>query len=314
MNKYQRVASVLRGESPDVVPVGFWHHNPTDLSAAQHADVQYQLYKDADLDVIKIMYDLGYHLDQRITDVKSWRHILPLGCKSPYYLKQAEIVRRVLDRTQGECMVWVTMFSPMKFATIAESDELVMAHCRENPEDFKVGLDALCEALLEWGHGFLELGAHGIYYSAQFGEIGRFNKAEWENLVKPYDLQILEISKEYIDKYSILHLCGEPEYKYKVHIDWFKNYPGDMCNWAIYDNNFSLREGKELFARPILGGMDNRGVLARGSIEEVRAQAHAAIVEHGMQGFMLGADCSVLSADSLDRVKAAVTVAREFGS
>ena len=40
----------------------------------------------------------------------------------------------------------------------------------------------IADALEEWTKGYLEAGADGIYYSAQFGEIGRFEKMNGKNL------------------------------------------------------------------------------------------------------------------------------------
>ena len=46
-------------------------------------------------------------------------------------------------------------------------------------------------------------------------------KNEWEELVRPYDLQILKVAEEMPEKYNILHICGEPEYQFETHVEWF---------------------------------------------------------------------------------------------
>ena len=48
----------------------------------------------------------------------------------------------------------------------------------------------------------------------------------------------------------------------------------------------------QLFGRPIMGGMDRKGVLATGSTDEVRHEAEA-VLRAAPERFILGADCTV---------------------
>lgn len=57
-----------------------------------------------------------------------------------------------------------------------------MKYSKEAPEAVVAGVKIIADALEEWTKGYLEAGADGIYYSAQFGEIGRFEKMNGKNL------------------------------------------------------------------------------------------------------------------------------------
>ena len=135
---------------------------------------------------------------------------------------------------------------------------------------------------------------------------------EWKKLVKPYDIKVMSVAENRADKYNILHLCGEPEYQYLVHLDRFADYPGAMINWAIYPNHYSLERGRDLFERPVMGGLDNHGVMAHGSDEEVRQAVCSLIDRYGGAGYMLGADCSIESAACAGRIRKVVETAKEF--
>ena len=117
--------------------------------------------------------------------------------------------------------------------------------------------------------------------------------------MRPYDLQILKVAEEMPEKYNILHICGEPEYQFETHVEWFKNYPADLINWSVKDNHFSLEQGRKLYSSAILGGMNNKGNVLNGSEDAI--------------GIMIGADCTIQGENiSLDLIKTAVEAAHAY--
>lgn len=311
MNRLERMSMTLAGEKPDRVPVGMWFHFDPALTAEEAANAHFDFVKAVDLDVIKIMYDNDYLLDKKIEKASDWYKIKPLGTQSPYFKKQLDILKRLIDKGAGEYPIWMTMFGAFKFAVMASGNDVVMDHCREDPDAVCAGVSAIAQTLCEWAQGYLDNGADAIYYSAQFGEVGRFTKEEWMRFVRPFDIQLLSVAEQASGKYNILHLCGEPEYDYKVHIDRFADYPGAMVNWAIYPNNYSIERGRDLFDRPILGGLNNHGVMAHGTDEKVAADVRSLISKYGADGgYMLGADCSIESKECMGRIKVAVNAAK----
>jgi uroporphyrinogen decarboxylase len=312
MNHRERMAAVLAGQRPDRVPVGMWYHYSPDFTAEQAAEAHFAFVRRVDLDMIKIMYDADYFLDQKIEKVSDWYKIKPLGTASPFYRKQRDILRSLAKRGEGEYPIWMTMFGAFKLAVMATSDAMVMAHAAEDPKALCAGVSAIADGLCQWADGYLSEGADGIFYSAQFGEVGRFDKETWEGLVKPWDLKVLSVAEETGGKYNVLHLCGEPEYGYKVHIDRFAAYPGAMVNWAVYPNHYEIERGRDLFDRPILGGLDNHGVMARGSEQEVRQAVYELLDRYGTENYALGADCSIESKDCEGRIRMAVEAVKDY--
>lgn len=312
MNRIERMNAVIAGKSVDRVPVGMWYHFSPKLTAEEAADAHFDFVKSVDLDLIKIMYDNDYFLEQKIEKPSDWYSIKPQGKNSPFFQKQRDILLRLIDKGAGEYPIWITMFGAFKFAVMATSDALVMEHSRQDPDALCAGVSAIADTLCEWAEGYLTEGADAIFYSAQFGEVGRFTKDEWRNLVKPYDLRVLSVAEQMEGKYNVLHLCGEPEYNYQVHLDRFADYPGSLVNWAIYPNAYGLERGADLFERPVMGGLDNHGVMAHGSEDQVDANVRELIECYGKKRFMLGADCSIESAACAGRIKAAVLAAHKY--
>ena len=312
MNRKERMQATLSGQRPDRVPVGMWYHYPADYTAEEAAAAHFNFVRNVDLDVIKIMYDAEYVLDQKINKASDWYKIKPLGRTSPFYQKQRDILRRLLDKSAGEYPVWMTMFGAFKFAVMASSDEMVMKHAREDPDAVRSGVSAIADSLCQWADGYLQEGADAIFYSAQFGEVGRFTKEEWSQLVRPFDLKVLSVAEEKTNKYNILHLCGEPEYGFKVHLDRFASYPGAMINWAIYPNHYSIERGQDLFARPILGGLNNHGVMAHGSDAEIEKTVRDLLDRYGLTNYAVGADCSIESQACEGRIRKVVETVKEY--
>jgi len=102
-------------------------------------------------------------------------------------------------------------------------------------------------------------------------------------------------------EFHLLHICRE-----RVRLPLYADYPGHAVNWAVTKNDLSLAEGKKLFQRPVIGGMDDRGVIISGPIEEIQAEVGQIIAGAGTRGFMLGADCTLPTDINLDHIRAAV--------
>ena len=149
------MAATLAGQKPDRVPVGMWYHYPETLSADQAADAHFNYVKAVDLDMIKVMYDNAYMLDEPIRQASDWYKIKPQGMDSRYYQKQRDILRLLAEKGGGEYPIWMTMFGAFKFAVMATSDEMVMAHCRENPDAVCAGVSAIADSLCQWAEGYL---------------------------------------------------------------------------------------------------------------------------------------------------------------
>lgn len=313
MNKIERVKAVFADAVPDVTPAGFWSHFSGKLGTDAMAQAHLDTYRRTDMDIVKVMQDYLCDLDFQPQTAADWRKIRMPGREDPTYKKLEEVIKRIADEVGDEVLLFQTMYGPMKTAVIAFGDDVMMAHAKEDPAAVAEGAMIIAEGLMEWANGFLDAGASGIYYAAQFGEIGRFSKEQWEQLIKPSDLKLLSVADGRRDCYNILHICGEPDYDFKTNVAWFADYPGDIVNWSIKDSGVSLEQGRALFNRPILGGLNNRGNVLSGDTAAIAQDVRETIRGYGQKGFMIGADCTLMGPDySLERVRAAVDAAHGY--
>lgn len=317
MNKIERVQAVLRGETPDRVPAGFWFHYPSTLTAQETAQEHLKLFFETDMDILKIMQDFTYPITGTITRAADWRKIRFDGTDSPVFEKAKAIIGTILDKMGGQALTLQTMFGPFKAAAFAFGDDVLMYWAKEAPDDVAEGIHIIAEQMVQWLQGYLDLGVDGLYYTAQYAEPGRFTQEEWEKLVKPFDERVLSVCPGNEGKINFLHVCGEPEYGFRVDLRRLAGLKGDIVNWSVKDNGLTLPDGRAFFGgRPILGGMNNKGHLVNGTEEEIRKEAQACIRTAGTAGFMLGADCTIQPPGGqpvdLQRIRAAVSAAHDF--
>jgi uroporphyrinogen decarboxylase len=292
MNKIERLEAVFRNECADVVPAAFWFHYKHDWDAVRTVEAHLKTFRETDADIMKVMQDYGQRIEADVKVPADWKQVRFPGTSSPVYQKLTDVLKCILDSIGSEVLVFQTIFSAFKTAVNTYGDALVMAHAKEYPEIVAPAIRSIGESLAEWAAGFVETGAAGLFYAAQFSEPGRFAKAQWEELVKTGDLMVMAAAEARGGR-NILHICGEPEYQFRTNPDWYTSYPAAIVNWSVKDNNLSLAEGKKLFAKPILGGMNNKGNILNGTDDAIRDEAEQVIKGIGMEGFMLGADCTI---------------------
>ena len=139
------------------------------------------------------------------------------------------------------------------------------------------------------------------------GESYLYTDEEFERYVKPNDLKVLQAASKR-PAFNILHMCKD-----RLNLERYRDYPVDVVNWGVYEQNPSLLEGRKIFGdAAILGGLDDRaGVLVDGTEQEIRSEVHRVIGEMGQRKFLLGADCTLPTEIEMARIRAAVRATRD---
>ncbi len=300
MNKIERVRAALVGAEVDRVPASFWFHFTPDKARGE-ASVKAHLdyYRESGVDFLKVMNEHPYQANVSIETPVDWTRVRPAPLGAPFYQKQLDEIKRIVDELQGECLVITTIFGPFASGNHA-GNRMVAEHLKADPESVNQGLAAIADSLAEFAVACVDAGASGIYYSAQGGEEDRFTEEEFLRYIKPHDLTVLDAVKDH-GEFHLLHICKD-----RIRLQAYADYPGHAVNWAATKNNLSLTEGRELFKRTIVGGMDDRGIMVNGSPEEIQAAAREVIADFGATGFILGADCTLPTDIPVDNIRTAV--------
>ena len=180
---------------------------------------------------------------------------------------------------------------------------------REDKDTVLAGMNRIANVMCDLAREYIRLGVDGIYYAALGGETRFFTDEEFEQYIKPFDLQIMKAIKD-AGGYCFLHICKD-----QLNMNRYQDYGiyTDVVNWGVYEAPFSLEEGRKLFpGKTIMGGLPNRhGVLVDGPKEAVREEVHKVISSFGRSRFILGADCTLATEQNMELLKAAVHAARE---
>ena len=300
MDKRERVLACMNHLTVDRPPVGFWFHFSDEQkmgAACVQAHLDY--YNHVDVDLAKIMCD-GYFdypnpLAQSVQKASDWYHLKPLGKNHPFLREQVDRAKAVKDGLKDDMCVFYNVFAPFSSIRYGTSDELVMAHLREDPQAvaYALGIIAednstLCELLMT------EAGCDGIYYCVQGGEKDRMTGETYRAYVTPSDKAVLSHANKF-SPYNILHCCGWAGIPNRLE-NW-QDYPAKVINWAVFIEEMDLVCGRAFFGgKTVLGGCDNRktGVLYTGSKAEVQSFVRKLVSSFDQDtGYMIGADCTL---------------------
>lgn len=315
MNKKTRVHAAISGSDVDYVPAGFWFHFPEEQFFGENAvKAHLDFARATDVDILKVMNESLYEVDIPIEKASDWLSVTPMGLDAPFYQRELELVQKVLDQIGDDVYTLITVHGVFAsaFHALKHADErfardnMIETFIMENPAAVAHGLQTIAESLTAFAIECLRLGIDGVYYGALGGEsYRRFAGDLFEQVIKPADLAVLRaLDKEPGDVF--VHICKD-----QVNFAPYAEYPGDVFNWAIHDNDFSLEQGRQLFQKTILGGLDDRsGVMVDGSPEAIQDAVNALIAQYGTRGLIVGADCTLPTDIPLDHIRAAVKAAR----
>jgi uroporphyrinogen decarboxylase len=90
----------------------------------------------------------------------------------------------------------------------------------------------------------------------------------------------------------------------------FSNYPVQIINWHDRETFPTLKEGKELFAGVVCGGLQRSRTMELGTPEQVTAEAQEAISSTQNQRFILGTGCVLQTTTPRANILAAIRAAR----
>ena len=88
----------------------------------------------------------------------------------------------------------------------------------------------------------------------------------------------------------------------------FADYPASIINVPLKfadGSTLNLKEAQKRFGRPIFGGLERLGVIAKGSIEEAKAEVDK-VLENAAPNFILGADCTVPGDTDGEKLRAVI--------
>jgi uroporphyrinogen decarboxylase len=295
------------GPGPAYVPAAFFIHFGENAKFGKAAiDEHLEYFRFTGMDFVKVQYERTFPQLPQIQTPADWKAVPRYGLD--FYKPQLEVVDALVKATRGEALVLVTLYSAFMCAGHSASRALLAKHMDENAGAVRPALETITDSLLGFVRECRNLGVDGFYASTQGGESGTFRDPSlFAKHVVPCDLRLMrEVDASFA--FNILHVCDfEAPYS---DLTPFAAYPGHVvsCSPRLTTGERSLRDLAQLFGRPIMGGMDRKGVIATGSSEEVRREAER-VLKTAPDRFVLGADCTVPGEKRWEAIRTAIAAA-----
>jgi uroporphyrinogen decarboxylase len=309
-NKREKVLAVLDQSKPnEYIPAAFFLHFADKLGQGAIKS-HTEFFRATNMDFVKVQYEIIVpHLDN-IKSAKDWAKIPVLG--EDFFEPQVEVIAALAKELKSEALILPTVYSPLtlSYQTVGKD---VAEHAKQDPDAVAKGMANITESIVNYLHAALKRGADGFYISTQGGNQKNFGDTPlFDKLVAPYDKIV---SQEAADKglLSILHVCDYGESRYSK-IDKFASYQGSVINPPVVladGSPVNLKEVQKTFKRPVFGGLDRLGILAKGPVDAIKKEVDK-VLKEAPQNFILGADCTVPGETPWQQLRAVIDYAHDW--
>lgn len=304
----ERVEATLAGEVADHPPVSLWRHWPgDDQDGGALAESTLGFQRQHDFDLVKITPSAAFmaevwgartefrgdamgvrdYLSRPVTQADHWdaiEEVAPSDAVSlSRELEAAQLVRAALP---DDIPVVATLFSPLSVARYLCGEHLFLSQLRMHRAQVVRALGAITATTVRHVRALADAGVDGIYMSAFPASHPVMSQTEYSELATADDVAVLEAASDL--SLRILHFHLPHPF-----LELGRGYPANMVSWEHTRGGPSISEGMALTGRPVLGGLDQFGVLSNGSPDEVTREVGALLEETGPRGLMVSSSCSV---------------------
>jgi uroporphyrinogen decarboxylase len=184
-----------------------------------------------------------------------------------------------------------TVFSPITVAgyLVGKNKARARRDLRQHPDLVVPALKKIAGVLEDFSIRSVEAGAAGVFYAVSgYASAESMPEDLYWQLLLPFDRQILSALPEEA-WFNVLHLCGS-----RIYTQIAGELPVEVLSYSVHNRgNPPLSEARDLTQRAVMGGLDQRRTLMRGSASEIADEAKEAVAQTGGRGLLLAPGCSV---------------------
>lgn len=313
MTHRERIEALLSGEKPDRMPVSFWRHfYDSESTAEQLKTSMVRFQEEFDWDLMKINPRASYHmedwgnayeytgnpedkpkrLEYAVHKSKDWEKINRLDpSKAEVLADHLKAIRLIRKSVGDDLPVVMTVFNPISIAgDLVKDDPFLVDQIRRDPDPLQRALERITETFIDFSKAAVAAGADGIFFATtQWASTSRITEDEYDKFGRKYDFMLLDEVMPHT-KINVLHVCDRCNM-----LPLFKDYPIKIVNWDMNDEtNPDAAKGAEILKdKVILGGVERKGLLQKGTHAELEAVVEKYKAFAQKHPFMLGPDCSI---------------------
>jgi uroporphyrinogen decarboxylase len=331
MNKFELLKETLRGELSEQLPIALWKHHPeTDRNPATLADSEIEFHRHFDSDLLKISFfghypcvDFGCKvvydgantgsttlIEAAINEVSDWEVMEPPDVNSGEFGNQIRAVELIQKYAHGVVPTLATVFDPTMVA-----DKICGKRFTEyidtHPDIMHSALDLITDVMVDFAQATIDAGAYGLFLASQHSTHSSVTDAQYKEFVYPYDLKLISKLRGK-GNLMVMHLHAREDDE-KIRFDKISRTPGlDAINWEDQTSSHSLKEGRRICKKTVLGGIDHNGIFRTGSPEEASKQVKDAIEEAGYEKLIVAPGCVVTVDTPIENIQAVVDLVRSI--
>lgn len=301
----ERMQACLSGEQPDRTPVALWRHFPIDDQTSEgQAEATAAFQRQFDFDLIKVSPNSSFCLKDWgavdkwtgnmegtldygpavINQPGDWSKLHPLDPRQGFLGRQLECLRILAAEFSPHTPILQTIFSPLAQAKNLTGKDQLLIHLRRYPEALHLGLERITESSIRFIEETAKIGIAGIFYAIQHASYGLLSREEFLTFGKAYDQKVLEAAQSLW--LNMAHIHGED-----IMFDLVADYPVQILNWHDRHTPPDLTQARQMFSGVLCGGLRRWETMVLGASEQIRQEAHEAIVATGGRKFILGTGC-----------------------
>jgi uroporphyrinogen decarboxylase len=226
-----------------------------------------------------------------IESAKSWAELSTADASAGPLADQVTSIKKVAAEVGPDISVIQTVFSPITVAghMVGRDSARVVQDLRDHPKPMTKALALIAETLIDFARRSIEAGAAGIFYAISgYASDDVMTQQEYTDSLLDFDHQILD-TLPHQSWFNVIHLCGS-----HIHFNLAKELPANATSWSIHDKgNPSLKSGLEKSSRAVMGGIDQRVTLLKGTQDEVLVEVTSAGATAEGKGILISPGCSV---------------------
>lgn len=297
----ERVRAAVAGDPVDRVPFCAWHHFRPRADPRALARQTLEFFAGFELDVCKVMPDIPYPFpDDSIRHPEDWYLVSEADPHDGNLGRQIEAVGLLADQLGGDTPILLTVFSPLTYAMKFAGRDRFREHVEQHSVQLHAALATIAANLSRFCQAALDAGADGIFLAVQGAGDKLLTPAEYGELARPYELQVLRAA---LDGWlTTLHVHASSG----LDITPFLAYGAPVLSWSDRLTGISLREVREKAPNVcLMGGLSERGPLVDGTPEQLLAEMRDAVQQVGGRRLILANGCSIPDDTPSDRVRLA---------
>lgn len=294
MNKRERFFAAVAGAPVDRPPLSVWMHFATAYMTGQEAAERHcNFFRQYDWDLAKAVSDYRHPFPDGMETIATPADMGRISVQSmdhPTYANQIVLLKAIRADLGEDWPVVDTTFDPIQ-QILRHAGFSALRLILDHPREARPMLEAATETVIQYMRALAANGVDGVFYSTRAAAteacVDGFTQDAYEELLRPYDIAILEETKSVV---RILHAC-----KNHLDLDRVMDYPYEVLSWAANDPTCpTLADMRPRTDRCIMGGIDQAKVIAQ-SILEIRHDIDEAFAVTKGQNFILAPGCTIVS-------------------